>query len=172
MSYSITYPHIEEYKLDSNFYKDGLSFECTRCSRCCRFDPGYVFLSYNDLRKLLEHTGMRRGDFLQRYCRTVNISGEYRLSLKEKLNYDCIFWSAEGCRIYGSRPLQCRSFPFWPENLINRDYWDQAARHCPGINKGTVHTEAEIQRWIDLRENEPIIILKPQEAAFFQKEPV
>ncbi|HUX21603.1 MAG TPA: YkgJ family cysteine cluster protein, partial [Spirochaetia bacterium] len=34
------------------FYQDGLRFECTRCDACCRHEPGYVFLSQTDLRRL------------------------------------------------------------------------------------------------------------------------
>ena len=44
------------------FYSDGLRFECTRCSRCCRHTPGYVFLSENDVERLdprSESTGPR-----------------------------------------------------------------------------------------------------------------
>ena len=38
--------------MEEPFYKDGLCFECQRCSGCCRFDSGYVFLSHEDLEKL------------------------------------------------------------------------------------------------------------------------
>ena len=158
--------------MDSSFYKCGLQFECTRCSRCCRFDPGYVFLSYNDLTNLLEHTGLERDVFMKRYCRAVYLHGEYRLSFKEKSNYDCIFWNNKGCEVYPNRPLQCRSFPFWPENLTDRERWDYVGQSCPGINRGAVHTPDEIDTWLQLRESEPIIIIKPKELAILEKEPV
>ena len=35
--------------MSKKFYDDGLQFECARCSYCCRHEPGYVFLSDNDL---------------------------------------------------------------------------------------------------------------------------
>jgi len=158
--------------VSGSFYEDGLRFECTRCSRCCRFDPGYVFLSYNDLNRLLHHTGLEKDEFLGEYCRAVFMQGVYRLSLKEKRNYDCIFWSQDGCEVYDARPLQCRSFPFWPDNLTDRQRWDSIGQSCPGINRGTLHSSGEVESWMTLRESEPIIVLKPGELAILEKEPV
>ncbi len=40
--------------MEEVFYGRGLRFECTRCSRCCRHNPGYVFLSPVDLARLAE----------------------------------------------------------------------------------------------------------------------
>ncbi|MDR3247725.1 MAG: YkgJ family cysteine cluster protein, partial [Treponema sp.] len=31
------------------FYANGLRFSCTRCSSCCRYESGYVFLSPEDV---------------------------------------------------------------------------------------------------------------------------
>ena len=30
------------------------------------------------------------------------------------------------------RPTQCRTWPFWPENLRNNRAWHSAAKTCPG----------------------------------------
>ncbi|HQO67077.1 MAG TPA: YkgJ family cysteine cluster protein, partial [Spirochaetales bacterium] len=36
--------------MNQSFWHEGLRFECARCSACCRYEPGYVFLSADDLR--------------------------------------------------------------------------------------------------------------------------
>jgi len=147
----------EPLTLEEPFYSKGLSFECTRCSACCRFDPGYVFLSETDLQRLTAFTGLDREDFISLYCRKVDAGGFKRLSLKEKTNNDCWFWEENGCTVYEARPLQCRSFPFWFVTMGSREAWDREAAHCPGINRGRVHTREEIEAWLSWRKREPYI---------------
>jgi len=154
------------------FYRDGLRFECTRCSSCCRFDPGFVFLSYRDLERLVETIGMERELFLRRYCRAVYVNGVYRLSLKEKENFDCIFWEKGVCRVYEARPVQCSSYPFWADNLRNMDRWNHLENSCPGVNRGRLYVREEIDRLLDQREKEPVMIVPPKELAILEKEPV
>ena len=154
------------------FYREGLHFECQRCSACCRYEPGFVFLSYNDLDRLQQATGLSRTEFVQRYCRGVYINGAYRLSLIEKDNYDCIFWTESGCSVYEHRPLQCRSYPFWPDILHSRESWNSLYTSCKGVNQGKLHSFEEIQKWLKKREEEPIVLLTPGELRQLQGEHV
>ncbi len=158
--------------MNNCFYKEGLRFECKRCSSCCRFDPGYVFLSYRDLDRLVEAGGVERKEFLQLYCRAVYMNGVYRLSLKEKKNFDCIFWEDGGCRLYEARPLQCRSFPFWSDYIKKQGAWMKLEASCPGINHGPIHSKEEIEGWVKLREKEPLMVVSPADLTILQKEPV
>ena len=41
-------PHRRE-EMSEPFYAEGLRFSCERCSACCRGEPGYVFLTKEDL---------------------------------------------------------------------------------------------------------------------------
>lgn len=141
------------------FYENGLKFECTQCSKCCRFDPGYVFLSYNDLDRLIKLFKMSEDSFIKQYCREVDMGENKRLSLIEKPNYDCIFWSNGGCEIYEFRPLQCRSYPFWKPFLLNQEAWELEAESCPGINKGNIVSKKNIEKWLSLRDNEQYLLL-------------
>ena len=139
------------------FYEDGLRFECTRCSNCCRHEPGYVFLTSRDLKDLQKVTGLTTGAVIEKYCRKVYIGFVERISLKEKANFDCIFWEENGCQIYTARPLQCRSYPFWSSHLISRESWDREGVNCPGINKGTLHSCKSIEKWMRMRERNPLL---------------
>ncbi|HSX12126.1 MAG TPA: YkgJ family cysteine cluster protein [Rhabdochlamydiaceae bacterium] len=70
-------------------------------------------------------------EFIRTYTRQVN----GRLSLKEfPKSYDCIFLRGKQCLLYGSRPKQCRTFPFWPENVESKKNWEETAKRCEGIN--------------------------------------
>ena len=137
--------------MDKLFFHNGLQFECSRCSHCCRLDPGYVFLTYDDLFQLMRATSLGRDQFVQEYCRVVDISGFKRLSLREKKNYDCIMWEEGGCRVYSARPFQCRSYPFWSPNLHDIGTWNELEKSCPGVNKGRRHSRREINSWIEKR---------------------
>lgn len=127
------------------FYKDGLHFECQRCSYCCGHSPGFVYLSLKDLDLLCSHFQMERADFIEKYCRWVNYyGGTTVLSLQEKKNYDCILWG-EGCTCYEARPVQCRTYPFWSWMIKDKEMWDECAQDCPGMNKGRIWTYEEIE---------------------------
>ena len=143
--------------MSTPFYEKGLQFACTRCSRCCRHQPGYVFLSETDLARLQTETGMERHEFVETYCRQVSVNGFIRLSLKEKPNFDCIFWENGGCGVYRNRPLQCRSYPFWPSNLDSQESWDELEKECPGVNIGRIHLREEIDGWVAQRRSEPLV---------------
>jgi len=139
------------------FYNTGLNFTCTRCSGCCRHESGYVYLSENDLLRLTKEFNMNYSNFIQVWCRWIPFnSGRERLSLKEKSGYDCIFWK-NGCTVYSARPLQCRTFPFWDSIMCSEESWKNAGKSCPGINSGEYHSGAEIEKFLRLLDNEPVI---------------
>ncbi len=142
---------------DGPFYEGGLRFSCTRCSLCCRFDSGYVWLSRADLARLVAVLDLPAKTVIDRYCRIVNIAGFKQLSLQEQENMDCVFWVGGACSVYGFRPLQCRSFPFWSHQLLDREAWERAADHCPGMNAGELHPRAEIDRWLENRRLQPAL---------------
>ncbi len=69
-------------------------------------------------------------DFSRLYVRRIG----QRYSLTEKAGYDCVFLKDGKCQVYKQRPKQCRTFPFWPQNLRSKEAWNQAAKECEGIN--------------------------------------
>lgn len=140
------------------YYSNGLHFSCTRCSECCRFEPGFVFLSEIDLDRLARRFKMEYTSFIEGYCRWVPApEKKERLSLKEKANLDCIFWD-EGCTVYESRPLQCSSFPFWESVLLSRMMWKNL--QCPGVGKGDFHSREEIEACLERQKAEPVLVRK------------
>ena len=114
------------------FYEQGLRFACTRCSRCCRHTPGYVFLSANDLARIGEGTGLPEAQVRERFCRTVDPGGFPRLSLKEKPNLDCIFWEGEGCSVYAHRPAAVPQLPLLELQPVLPGRLEAGGRGLPG----------------------------------------
>ena len=128
------------------FYKNGLNFECQRCSFCCGHSPGFVYLSKRDLLTLCEHFKMSVADFVAKYCRWADYYyGTQVLALLEQKNYDCILWD-KGCSAYEARPVQCSTYPFWSWMLADEKTWNECAEECPGMNKGRVWTLEEIEK--------------------------
>ena len=131
------------------FYDSGLYFSCKRCSACCRYDSGFVYLSENDILKLTAALEMERNALINKYCRWVpDWQGNEVLSLREKNNNDCILWE-NGCIVYNARPLQCVTFPFWESVVVSAHAWAMAASGCPGMNSGELHTKSEIDEKIN-----------------------
>ncbi len=140
------------------YYTQGLRFTCRQCSTCCRHDPGFVFLSFTDLERIVTVLDSTPAEVLRQYCRIVDVGGgRRRISLIERSNYDCIFWQQGKCTIYEARPLQCRSFPFWHEFVYDQARWEECAKSCPGIGEGPVHSAEEIEAWLRAREEETFL---------------
>ena len=124
---------------DSHWYSEGLRFSCTQCGHCCRIE-GHVWVDREEIHTIARHFGSSPEAFGRRLLRRVGS----RFSLIDKPNGDCIFWE-DGCSIYESRPRQCRTFPFWDQNLESATAWKQAARECEGVGEGRLYQLAEIE---------------------------
>ncbi len=132
--------------MPEKFYNNGLNFECQQCSHCCCDEPGFVYLSKEDLKKLTTLLNVSDNDFIEQYCRFVPFyDGSEVLCLKERENYDCIFKNDVGCAVYQARPVQCSTYPFWSFIIKSQETWNEEAKECPGINKGKTHTKEEIE---------------------------
>lgn len=139
------------------FYADGLRFACSRCSLCCRFESGYVFLSAQDVRRLADYLGISDQRVIQEYCKIVDIGGIRRVTLAEQSNYDCIFWRNGECSVYPARPLQCQNFPFWPSQLDSEESWNETKSFCPGVGVGPRKSRREIEDMLARRRREPLL---------------
>jgi Fe-S-cluster containining protein len=146
---------MQEEVMGDRWYQKGLNFTCTRCSRCCRHDSGYVFLSETDISALASHFSLDRQAFIKRYCTSVDLGLAKRISLIEQENFDCVFWKDGGCSVYDARPLQCRAYPFWPQILDSPASWQDVRHECPGIDVGTWHSPETIESWLIARRREP-----------------
>jgi len=134
---------------ESEWYSDGLSFTCTQCGNCCTGPPGYVWATDEELAAMASHLDMSVAAFRDRYAHKIN----GRWSLNERVRdgrHDCVFLKRDDegkalCSIYEVRPTQCRTWPFWPENLAHPRDWQRASRNCPGIDHGRRYSINDIR---------------------------
>jgi len=116
------------------WYTEGLRFECQPdCGACCtnHDDYAYVYLNSGEPERLAELLGLSVEAFQDRYTEVVD------RHIVLKMDYpDCPFLSGSRCSVYPARPGQCRSFPFWEENLVDLDSWERVHKFCPGIDRG------------------------------------
>lgn len=117
------------------WYKEGLNFKCTECGKCCTGPTGYVWVTEEEMQAMAHVLKLPLDLFKRKYTRQRD--NRYALIEKRALNndYDCIFLQGKKCMIYQARPTQCRTFPWWPENLLTEESWEVASLSCEGINE-------------------------------------
>lgn len=113
------------------WYSGGLRFKCTECGKCCTGGPGYAWVTNEEIQAIADYLKMNIKDFGKKYLRFTK--GRY--ALVEKSSYDCIFLKDKKCTIYPVRPNQCRTFPWWVQNLTSPESWKEAAMSCEGISE-------------------------------------
>ena len=131
----------------SKFYANGLHFNCTSCGNCCKTPGGAVAISESEMKELSNFLKLEISDFINQYC----ISRNGKINLKEQEDTACIFLQDNRCTVYEARPIQCRTFPFWPENLKSPYRWKQVRSECPGIDQGDWHSMDRIQELMKLQ---------------------
>ncbi|MDO9509006.1 MAG: YkgJ family cysteine cluster protein [Thermovirgaceae bacterium] len=124
------------------WWSNGLLFSCLGCGRCCRGEPGAIWVNEVNIEAASALIELDPADF-----RKIFVTGRWeRPSLREKPNGDCVMYERESarCKIYVVRPAQCSLFPFWPSILKSPGKWERASAVCPGIGDGRLYTAEEI----------------------------
>lgn len=125
------------------WYQGGLPFTCTRCGHCCTGEPGFVWVTDDEVAALAEFRGEPVDQFTAVYTRKAR----GRRTLREKGNGDCVFFErGTGCTVYPVRPPQCRTWPFWESNVETPEAWARTERDCPGSGQGELIPAEEITR--------------------------
>lgn len=125
------------------WYSEGLKFECTQCGACCSGEPGYVWVNADEIEAMADEIGLDVHAFERKFVRQV---GQDK-SLIEYPDGDCIMLDPKTrrCNVYASRPVQCRTWPFWDSTLKKRKDWKETCEVCPGAGTGRLYTLGEIE---------------------------
>jgi Fe-S-cluster containining protein len=119
------------------WFSEGLRFKCTQCGKCCTGFPGFTWVSEEESRAIAGFLEITVEEFIATFTRRVL----GKLALKEvDPSWSCVFLKDNRCSIYPVRPKQCRTFPWWVQNLASKEAWELAASMCEGIN----HPEGEL----------------------------
>ena len=135
---------------DEWFHK-GLQFSCHMCGHCCSGSTGSVRFTEDEAVKMASHVKVSKEQFYSDYTRRRGNKKNKYYELKELRtssgDYDCIFLDRVTmpgksiCSLYDARPVQCRTWPFWEENLVSENVWKAVSKGvegCAGIGIGPV----------------------------------
>ena len=134
--------------MDKKIFKKRINFKCQGSANCCvsRGSYGYVYLSKKDLLKIAKYLNVSINLFKKKYCEYT----DGYLHLKEiNIKGNCQFLENKKCSIYSARPIQCRTWPFWNENMNFKKWNKEIINFCPGIGKGKIINASKIQKLID-----------------------
>ena len=118
--------------------RDGYPFRfqssaCASCAgNCCIGESGYIWVNKAEIWALANHLNLSVSEFVGKYIEKVGNKYSINEIRVSEDNYICAFFDMEkrGCSVYEHRPLQCRTFPFWPRFKF---YPKEVAKECPGI---------------------------------------
>jgi Fe-S-cluster containining protein len=129
------------------WYAGGLYFECVQCGNCCAGPAaGYIWVTRPEIKLIADFLRITAKELRKKYIRRVGLRTTI---IEHNETRDCIFLQQTGggkkCIIYPVRPAQCRTWPFWTDNLKDPAAWGKTSRKCPGINRGRLYCLDEIQ---------------------------
>jgi len=90
---------------------------------------------------MARHLGLEEAEFRATYC-----AEEDGWTVLRGDQPTCPFLGeGNDCRVYEVRPMQCRTWPFWQENL-KREVWRKEVEPiCRGVGQGRLHSRAEVE---------------------------
>ena len=126
-----------------------LRFECTGCGKCCtqRGDYAHVYVGDREVDALAALLGVSPSRF-RRMHTVVDALGWRQLRFSDGR---CTFLDPDSqrCTVYSARPVQCRTFPFWPEIVGPRGWSDEVKALCEGIDRGDVVPSETVEAALD-----------------------
>ena len=116
------------------WYAEGVRFACQPdCGKCCtrHGEYDYVYLEGDDVARLAAHFELSIPEFRKRWTKKDDDHTILKMD-----GPDCPFLEGTRCSVYGARPTQCGTFPFWPETMKSAKAWNELGTFCPGVGKG------------------------------------
>ncbi|TYZ66012.1 hypothetical protein PybrP1_004470 [[Pythium] brassicae (nom. inval.)] len=122
-------------------------FKCTACGKCCTGRGGRVRVNEREVAAIASELRLSSTQVEARYLRRLPDAADQSVSDSDgetqqiqqwtlrqtPEDSQCVFLDDTKCSIYKARPTQCRTFPWWPQNLISDYDWQLAAQDCEGI---------------------------------------
>lgn len=125
------------------WYRNGLRFSCQQCGQCC-WDKGeytQVYVEGDDLRRMAAYLDLYPDAFYKRFAKRSE-----GFDVLRSRGGACILLRGGRCRVYPVRPRQCRTWPFWVENLRRHVWYGEVRKRCPGVGKGRKYDVDEIEK--------------------------
>ena len=135
-------------KKKTPWYVTGLYFKCQTCGMCCSGpDGGYIWTTKPEIKLIADFLKIPVEQLREKYFKRAGLRTTI---IEHPHTKDCIFLQKidgrKKCIIYPVRPNQCRTWPFWPNNLTNQNAWNKITAKCPGINRDKFYSFEEIKK--------------------------
>ena len=152
------------------WYAEGLRFSCTRCGHCCR-RPGWIVVRPAEAeriaRRLGEAAALRLADVLWTWD-----DSEEAWVIDVPPQGACPLLGPTGCTVHDIKPIQCATYPFWPEILASAESWAEEARECEGMGVGErVYSERSLRTILLERARTLETLVVPEASAEGSDEP-
>lgn len=94
-----------------------------------------IEVSESEAEAIRRFLGLSATWFRRRYLCRID---DGALGIRIEPQGHCVFLDtvAGKCSVYTVRPVQCRTYPFWPELVYDSRDWKREARRCEGIGRG------------------------------------
>lgn len=116
------------------YARHGLKFRCTLCGECCR-RPGTVHMTKSEgttIAGRLEGPGATWESLLGELW-VEDLDGSLKVDVPD--DQACPLLGDDGqCVVHDVKPMQCATYPFWPEILQHKKEWKAERKYCEGID--------------------------------------
>jgi len=110
---------------------------------------------------MAQELGLDLKHFTRQHCQSED--GIYFLKETKDQSGECRFLDKDSrCRVYRARPTQCRTWPFWPENMNAKTWTKEIAVFCPGVGKGAGVSSDHVKQQLQLQRESEEEIFDPQ----------
>ena len=140
-----------EEREELQWFRDqtSLPFSCTACGKCCK-TKGKVYMTPEEHGRAATLLKISKEDFIQEYVSHIipdGDNGDWVRLMEKPSNSDndpnitekshgCIFLNDDNtCQIYEARPIQCSTYPFWPQILKSKEAWNHEVRRADNDNR-------------------------------------
>ena len=119
-----------------SFYEKGLNFKCQGSGKCCvsRGEYGFVYMTREDQKSMAAYLKKPLKTFRRHFTK---VTDGVRHLIQPEGTDDCLFLKDKRCTVYEARPTQCRTWPFWSENLSPKAWQKNVVAYCPGASVTT-----------------------------------
>lgn len=125
---------------DAYYDVEPLEFECTGCGACCT-RAGVVLLTSEDLERIATFFGVPVPEAVRTW-----FGGADDPIIVVDEDTGCPFYENARCSIHEVKPIQCATYPFWPELVGTPEAWWIEAAACEGIGQGRKYPADEVRQ--------------------------
>lgn len=104
-------------------------------------------MSFDEMRAMAAHLELSLSAFKSRYA--ITWDADMRKWVIDAHPDGCPLLTKDlACSVHPVKPMQCQTFPFWPELLSDVAAWDETKKYCPGMDAdaGRLYSLDEIRK--------------------------